>query len=193
MAEKDRFDPLAVLAALERNYVHYVLIGGLAQVLRGADLITAGVDICPSPRPDSLQRLSQATSELDARPADRRARLADERWLAEQEIVRLSTSAGPLNVVLEPAGAPRGFLDLRTAATREPLGDGLQPSVASTRDLARLAVTLHRNKDGPRLAQLRRIIELEANRVRTIPRGPSIDRSVRVPDYSIQRGPTIKP
>jgi hypothetical protein len=35
------------LAALHRNYVNYVLIGGLARVIRGADEVTGGVDVCP--------------------------------------------------------------------------------------------------------------------------------------------------
>lgn len=36
------FDPRAPLAALEATYVDYVLIGGLAQVLRGVDVTTRG-------------------------------------------------------------------------------------------------------------------------------------------------------
>jgi hypothetical protein len=45
---RTEFDPHAILAGLERNYVDYVLIGGLAQVPRGADHVTAGLGICPS-------------------------------------------------------------------------------------------------------------------------------------------------
>lgn len=39
------FDPRGVLTALEREYVAYVLIGGLARVLRGTDETTGGVDV----------------------------------------------------------------------------------------------------------------------------------------------------
>ena len=48
------FDPRAILAALERNYVEYVVIGRLARVLRGTHEITRGVDICG---PDAKHRL----------------------------------------------------------------------------------------------------------------------------------------
>jgi hypothetical protein len=60
------FDPRATLAALERNYVDYVLIGGLAQVLRGANHVTDGVDICPSFAAGNLDRLSRAVADLTA-------------------------------------------------------------------------------------------------------------------------------
>ena len=60
------FDPRAILAALERNYVDYVLIGGLARVLRGTDEITNGVDICPSFLGENIVRLERAVAELEA-------------------------------------------------------------------------------------------------------------------------------
>jgi hypothetical protein len=65
-AAQPEFDPRAILAALERNYVDYVVLGGLARVIRGADEITDGVDITPSFAKDNLGRLAQALDELNA-------------------------------------------------------------------------------------------------------------------------------
>jgi hypothetical protein len=76
-AAEPKFDPRAILAALERNYVDYVVIGGFARVIRGADEITLGVDITPSFAKDNLARLAQALDELDAGRIDRRELEAD--------------------------------------------------------------------------------------------------------------------
>ncbi|MGH3609843.1 MAG: hypothetical protein ACRDRD_17425, partial [Pseudonocardiaceae bacterium] len=71
-SQNPSFDPRAIIAELERKRVTYVLIGGLARVLRGADEITNGVDICPTFGRDNIDRLERATSELDARRLDGR-------------------------------------------------------------------------------------------------------------------------
>lgn len=158
------FDPRAILAALERNYVDYVLIGGLARVLRGSDEITHGVDICPALTTNNDERLAQAGLELDSRPAARRQASLDELSLGAADVIPLKTIAGGVKLVPVPAGVPGGFADLRRAATREHLGHGLQPLVASTADLARMAAALHRDRDLGRLRDLRRIMELEVER-----------------------------
>lgn len=163
-----QFDPRAMLAALERNYVDYVLIGGLAQVLRGADAATAGVDICPSLAGANLERLDRATHQLDAKRINGESLLVTDETLGSEAVIELSTVAGTLQLVGSPAGAPKGFVDLRRAATREHLGQGIQPLVASAGDLARMAAALHRDQDITRLGQLRRIMELEVNREQTL-------------------------
>ena len=175
-APQPEFDPRGILAALERNYVDYVLIGGLARVIRGADEITHDVDITPSFARDNLARLAQALEELDARRTDRGKLVIDDTAL-EGELVTLSTAAGPLNIVGVPAGASRGFVDLRRAATKEHIGHGLQPLVASTGDLARMAAALQREEDIRRLPELRRIMELEADRAITLTPPPEPVRS----------------
>ena len=58
----------------------------------------------------------------------------------------------------EPAGT-RGYDDLRRHASREPLGHGLRPRVASPGDLARMLGALDRDTDAERLPRLRRLIE----------------------------------
>lgn len=179
------FDPRAILAALERKYVDYVLIGGLAQVLRGADHVTAGVDICPSFAAGNLERLARAVYDLAATRLDGEPLEVTDDVLGHETVLALSTSSGALQLVGSPAGAPKGYVDLRRAATKEHLGQGIQPLVASVGDLARMTAALDREQDIPRLGQLRRIMELEANREQTLspatePARPSRSSSARV-------------
>ncbi len=166
--EEERFDPRGVLAALDRNFVGYVVIGGFARVVRGADETTNGVDICPSLRGESLERLGRALEEIEAKRADRRRLVLDEASLAQQPVIRLRTRLGEVKVVAEPAGTRKGYDDLRRGATREHIGHGLRPSVASVADLARMAAALGRSQDVERLGELRRIMEVEVRMQRTL-------------------------
>jgi hypothetical protein len=174
VAEREVFDPRALLAALDRNYVSYVLIGGLARVIRGTDEITGGVDICPSLRSDNLERLGQALEELEARRTDRRRLSLGAEALARDPVIRLRTTGGEVRLVPEPAGTRKGYDDLRRAATREHIGEGLRPRVASVADLARMAAALGREQDLVRSWELRRIMEVELRLQRTL--GRSIER-----------------
>ena len=56
------------------------------------------------------------------------------------------------------------------AASREPLGRGLRPAVASIGDLARMAAALGREQDMVPLRQLRILAELDRGRVRGLER-----------------------
>ena len=164
----ESLDPRARLAALDRNYVAYVVIGGFARVIRGTDELTDGVDVCPSLRPDNLERLGRALEELGARRADRRRLVVDEETLGKEPVLGLRPAEGELKVVPEPAGTRRGYDDLRRGATREHIGHGLRPNVASVADLARMSAALGREVDLERSRELRRIMELEVGLQRTL-------------------------
>ena len=166
MADEEVFDPRGLLSALHRNYVNYVLIGGLARVIRGTDEITSGVDVCPSLRPDNLERLGKALEELEARRTDRRRLTVDEETLARDAVIRLRTSMGELKLVAEPAGTRRGFEDLRRGATHEHIGEGLRPQVASVADLARMSAALAHElgQERGREAEQLRALEIERSR-----------------------------
>lgn len=187
MAEEDVFDPRGLLAGLARNYASFVLIGGLARVIRGTDELTDGVDICPSMRPDNMERLGAALDDLEARRVDRRRLVLDPESLAQERVIRLRTAMGELQLVPEPAGTRRGYEDLRRGATREHIGEGLRPEVASVADLARMSAALaheHEISRSPgremerlrelelaRSRALRKIMEVEVGLQRTLGRG----------------------
>lgn len=163
------FDPYAIIAALERSRVAYVLIGGFARVLQGTEELTHGLDLTPSLRPDNMDHLDQALEELDARRPDGK-RLSLEHDLARDPVLELETSGGQVRIVPQPAGTRGGWDDLRRAATREPIGKGLRPRVASIGDLARMAAALDREHDRVPLHQLRRLTELQRGLYRGIER-----------------------
>jgi hypothetical protein len=179
------FDPRGLLAALDRNYVGYVLIGGLARVIRGTDELTSGVDICPGLRFENVDRLARALEELEARRADRRRLVVDEDTLAQEAVLELRTNRGGLKVVAEPAGTRRGYEDLRKAATREHIGEGLRPRVASVADLARMSAAMAHERElqepGGRVSarELERMRELEIEHSRELRRILEVEMSMQ--------------
>lgn len=166
----DQFDPYAVLQALERQRVSYIVIGGLGRVIHGSNELTDGIDIVPSLREENLRRLGVALDDLHARRPDGKP-LVPERDLTRQPVLELETDAGELRIVPEPAGT-KGYDDLRRRAVREPLGRGLRPSVASLDDHARMLAALAREQDREPLQTIQRVIELGHDRHR----GISIER-----------------
>jgi hypothetical protein len=160
VVELPGFDPIEILAALDRHRVSYVLIGALARVIQGAEEVTSGVDIVPSMRPENLRRLEQALGDLGATTANGKQPVLGAKAPA---VLELRTDRGQLKVVPEPLGT-RGYDDLRRSASREPLGSGVRPSVASVGDLGRMLAALGRDSDLDRLQSLRRLAELELSR-----------------------------
>jgi hypothetical protein len=156
-----KFDPYAILHSLDRHRVSYIMIGAFARVIQGADEVTQGLDIVPSMREQNLPRLEAALRELGARRTDGKGLPVG--GLPDAPVLELMTDRGEMKVVPEPAGT-RGYDDLRRAAAREPLGEGLRPDVASVGDLARMLSALGREDDLPRVHALRRLAELELSR-----------------------------
>jgi hypothetical protein len=166
--ETPRFDPYRVLKALDRHRVTYIVIGAFARVIHGTEELTHGIDIVPSTRPENLRRLGEALRELDAVREDGGELRLDEP-AAREPVTALRTAAGELKLVHEPEGT-RGYDDLRRAARREPLGQGVRPSVALPGDLARMLSALGREEDRTRLYMIRRVIDFERARTRGIER-----------------------
>jgi hypothetical protein len=168
-AKPQSFDPYAILTALERQRITYVLIGGFARIVQGTEELTHGLDLTPSLRAENLRRLGLALDDLDARLQNGKRPELD-RDLASGPVLELRTRAGELKIVPQPAGTRGGYDDLRRAATREPIGKGLRPRVASIGDLARMLAALGREQDQQPLQQLRTLAELERTLVRGIER-----------------------
>jgi hypothetical protein len=154
---RTRFDPLGLLATLDRHRVAYIVVGAFARVVQGAEEVTRGVDIVPATKPDNLRKLDAALDELAARHPDGRQVAAED---LENQPLELVTDRGELKIIAEPVGTS-GYDDLRRAATREPLGRGLRPSVASIDDLARMLAARGREEDRAKLRALRRLAEIE--------------------------------
>ena len=159
----ENLDPLGLLKTLDRHRVTYIVVGGLARIIQGADEMTNGVDIVPPMREENLRRLDLALEELDARRTDRKKLTPLQNDPSPEPVLALSTNLGELKIVPQPEGT-RGYDDLRRAATREYLGQGVRSSIASVGDLARMISALGREDDIPKLMAMRRIAELEVGR-----------------------------
>jgi hypothetical protein len=146
-----------MLRTLERHRVRYLLIGGLAATLHGSPLRTGDADICPARDPENLERLAAALRELQARicAADTAAGVAfacDARFLAQVEIVNLTTIYGDLDIAFRPHGTT-GYDDLVPSSVRYDL-EGLIVPVASLDDVIRSKRAAGRPKDQAALPTL---------------------------------------
>ena len=167
---QQRFDPYATLEALEGRGVAYVLIGAFARVVQGTEEITRGLDLTPSLHGDNLTRLALALDDVEAIRVDEQPIALKVAAIRVEPAIELRTRGGEVKIVPEPAGTRGGYDDLRRAASREPLGRGLRPLVASIADLARMAAALSREQDLTPLRQLRTLADLDRFRGRGIER-----------------------
>jgi len=152
------FDPYALFEALERERVSYVVVGGFARVVHGSGETTRGLDIVPSLRAENLRRTVRALDALGATDVD--GSPVQAAGVASAERLGARTQAGELTVVPTPWGT-RGYDDLRIRASRENLGRGVRPAVASMVDCVRMLSASSRAIDAERLERLRRVMELE--------------------------------
>jgi hypothetical protein len=86
--------------------------------------------------------------------------------LASGSPISIPTPAGTLTIVPAPWGC-RGYEDLRIRGSRENLGRGLRPHIASKIDLVRMLEASPRAEDAQRLQRIRRMMELERQRTRS--------------------------
>ena len=119
---------------------------------RRTEEIAHDLEITPSRQPPNLVRLQRALREL--------TRAADLVNTGPSEDT-FTSGHGALTVLWEPAGSRRGYTYLRRAASREPIGRGLRPPVASAADLAGMLGALERDEDRPTIHALRRLIRLQ--------------------------------
>ncbi len=130
------FDPFRIVEVLARLEVRYVLIGGLAAVTQGSPVVTNDLDICYDRRPDNLERLAAALTELQARlrgAPEGLPFLLDAETLRRGDCFTFSTTAGPLDVLGTPSGST-GYDDLAMRAVTVDL-NGPPVMVAAVADL----------------------------------------------------------
>jgi hypothetical protein len=162
VADARPFDPEAILGALERHGVDYVLIGGLAASLHGSPHVTTDVDITPARDRKNLERLAEALEEMDARirtegepdglPFD-----GSPEMLSNASILNLTTRHGDLDLTFVPAGT-RGYDDLRRRAVEIRVHE-TRVVVAALGDVIRSKEAAGRDKDRLTLPTLRRLLE----------------------------------
>jgi hypothetical protein len=160
-------DPGRLLGLLTARGVDFVLIGGLAAVLHGSATLTQDVDICFAPDQGNLDALGKALGELGARlrgVGESVPFVPDRRTLEQAELLTLDTSAGPLDLVALPKGAPP-YDVLRRRAQRLDLG-AFAVSVASVEDLISMKRMSGRPKDLVAIEELEAILRLRGSAAR---------------------------
>ena len=164
-----RFQPEAILGALNRHGVRYVLIGGLAATLHGSTIRTGDADICPARDADDLERLAAALGDLQPRlrAADTPEGVrfpCDAVFFSRVDVCNLTTTYGDLDISFTPSGT-RGFDDLTRHVVIYDL-DGLTVPVASLDDVIRSKRAANRAKDRAALPELEALRDEIRRRVR---------------------------
>lgn len=159
MTARPELDAEELLRRLTARGVDFVVIGGIAAVLWGSPRMTFDLDICFALDDGNLEALGSVLVELGASlkgVADEVPFVPDAATLRRVELLTLSTSAGELDLLAQPPGAP-DYNSLRRRASRVDIGD-FHVLVSSIEDLIAMKRAGGRNKD------LADIDELEAIR-----------------------------
>lgn len=166
------FDPDRILEILDRHGVDYVLVGGVAARVHGAERVTADIDCVPATDEENLRRLADALVELGARlrvggMSDEEARQLplrlDAVTLAAFGSSTWTTDAGPLDLLVElrdSSGGRHPYGDLASRALEVRVGD-LIISVASLDDIIASKKYAGRPKDLDALPELQALRDEE--------------------------------
>lgn len=146
--------PFALLEALTRAGVDFVVVGGVAVVLQASPRFTKDLDIVYADDPENLERLAEVLLAHDTRlrGAEDVPFVPDARALRQTQILTLTTTLGELDLLLRPDGAPP-YADLRAAADRYDI-DGVEVRVASIDDMIAMKRAAGRPQDGMDIAAL---------------------------------------
>lgn len=143
-------DPECLFTVLADHGVEYVLIGGLAAVIRGSTAMTNDADIVPAVARANLVRLSSALNDLSARirsDADPDGVAFDPHpaLLASMATLNMTTRCGDLDIAFSPAGIAT-FEALLAASDIFELA-GQRVPVAALADIIRSKEAAGRPKD----------------------------------------------
>ncbi len=138
----------ALLGALNRHGVDFVVIGGLAGIAHGSAYPTYDLDVAYAREPANQQRLADALAELDVTlrgaPPDLPFQL-DVKTIHNGSNFTFDTKFGSFDVLGEAAGVT-SFEDLRSAASQEEI-EGVPVRIASIDHLIAMKRAGNRPKD----------------------------------------------
>ena len=141
-----------LIAALTRNAVDFVVIGGVAAQFHRLPMpATVDLDITPSRSLENLARLAKAFDEIDAALATAGEfgtwfpRFPISNW-AQYETLHLITKFGLLDLVFKPDGSTKGFDELVNSSALMRL-ENMGVHVISIEKWLELKVATNREKD----------------------------------------------
>lgn len=153
---------LAVLRALADHGVDFIVVGGVAAVLRGAPINTFDVDVTHATASDNVQRLLEALSELDAYYRYRPELRPNASHLSSPGHQLLMTKFGPLDL-LGAIGKGRSYADLLPDTVEMDLTAEVRIRVLGLETQIAVKEEIGGDKDLAALPVLRRTLE-EARR-----------------------------
>ena len=142
----------AIVAALNRHQVRYVIIGAFAAIAQQAPIpATRDIDLTPEASEENLARLSLALKELDARirtegVPDGLPFSHDATSLAAADTWNLICAAGEFDISFYPSGFAGGYAELAVNALRLRVGE-VEVVVADLADVIRSKESAGRPKD----------------------------------------------
>ncbi len=157
----------AIIAALNRNKVRYLIVGGLAVVAHGFGRVTFDLDLVVQLQPENVQQAMRALETLGYRPiapvsardfADPNIRAA---WIREKNMVVFGLQSPqhpdtPVDVfVTEPFDFNREY----EAALVGEIMPGIQARFVRQETLIRMKESVDREKDREDVRQLRSLLE----------------------------------
>jgi len=153
---------LPILRALATHKVDFVLVGGVAAVIRGAPITTMDIDIVHSRTEANVARLGDALTELDAwyREHPDKKLKPHRGFLLGQGHHLFMTREGALDVLGESVEG-RTFEVLDKQSDTFELEPGLRVRVLGLRELVHIKEKLFRDKDQMTLAVLRHLLDDE--------------------------------
>ncbi|HEY2552017.1 MAG TPA: hypothetical protein VGI64_15730 [Streptosporangiaceae bacterium] len=146
------FNPAAIVAALNRHNVRYVIIGAFAAIAQKAPIpATRDIDITPDASTENLTRLSQALTDLNAQirtetEPDGLPFRHDATSLAAADVWNLTCPDGEFDISYRPSGFADGYAQLAAGAHRLRVAD-VEVVVADLADLIRSKEAAGRPKD----------------------------------------------
>jgi hypothetical protein len=183
-------DAGAIVAALQRQQVAFVAVGGMAAIWHGSVRITKDFDLCPRWTPENLQRLALALEELDARllvpdgPTEGIEVPLDGRFLAAMELSTRRTTAGDVDVLLGIPADRRWrlsrFEHLQQRAIIFEL-EGARVMLASLADIVRSKEVSDRPPDREALPDLQNLLERQRSSTSRPPARSELPKPRRPP------------
>jgi hypothetical protein len=162
VARPPEFRPRPILDALLAHEVDFVLIGGMAGVVRGSSYATYDVDIAYGRDRENLKHLAAALNDLGAKlrgaPEDVPFVL-DAKTLENGAHFTFETSYGSLDILTDPVGAPR-YDELKRAAGEPKELEGVMILAASLDHLIAMKEAAGRTKDMLMTTEYRMLADL---------------------------------
>lgn len=137
---------LEILRRLRTDDVEFVVVGGMAGVMRGAPITTVDIDIVHDRSTDNVRRLLEVLLAMNARYRhDPRNLQPTESHLVGPGHQLLQTELGPVDVLGEVSGAT--YADLLPDSSLLDIGDGFRVHVVKLARLIELKRSAGRPKD----------------------------------------------